>query len=85
MEDPTGDLNRIRNKWELEEGLKIAKYNPFLGNIQRCNFMEIQPGDFVDITVVADITSIRNPKRPQIKCHFKLPSIIQLMAKQNIS
>ena len=85
MEDPTGDLSRIRNKWELEKGLKVAKYNSFLGNIHRCNFMEIQPGDFVDITVVADIASIRNPKGSRTECHFKLDSVIQLMAKQDVS
>ena len=47
--------------------------------------MEIQPGDFVDVTVIPDIASLLSPRGRRTECHFRIDTVVQLQAKPKVT
>lgn len=76
-EDPTGKLRDIAARWQLDKALHVSRLDPDRGLI-RCSYKHVQPGDFVDVTVLADIASIRTMEGYTTVCHYKLNGIVKL-------
>ena len=80
-EDPCGDAKKIEKQWVVTEKVQVGIQDDD-GRLTRCSPLAIQPGDFVDVTVVADISSYAGNESHKLFVDFRPQRIIRLCARK---
>ena len=71
------DLKKVNKRWLVTDKVQVGRRTTD-GRLVRCSPLMIQKGDFVDISVVADIATFCASGEQGGKVHFSLEQVIQL-------
>ena len=71
------DLRKVNKRWLVTDKVQVGRRTNE-GRLVRCSPLMIQKGDFVDISVVADIATFCSSGEQGGKVHFSLEQVIQL-------
>lgn len=75
-DDPDGKAKSVENQWRVVHRISVGKVRGD-GRVVKCHHLEIMPGDFVDVTVVADIETV-GTKNATSKVHFEIQRVVRL-------
>lgn len=73
-DDPENWYPAVANNWAVNERIEVGRRVPS-GDIVNCTHLILSVGDFVDVTVVADISYRRNTG---VSVHLAPTRVIQL-------
>lgn len=68
---------KVGNRWVVADAAQIGMRTP-TGRLVTCTAEDIQPGDFVDVCVVADIATYLDNGPSVVQVRFALQQVIRL-------
>lgn len=77
-DDPSGKAKRMEKEWIITDRIQFGRQID--GKVYRCNGMMIRPGDFVDVTAVAEIFTYSGVAGREIHVNFAMTRVVQLKA-----
>lgn len=77
-DDPTGKAKRMEKDWIISDRIQVGRQID--GKVYKCNGMMIRPGDFVDVTAVAEIYTYNGVGGKDIHVNFAMTRVVQLKA-----
>lgn len=81
-DDPTGKAKKMDKEWIISEKIQFGRQVD--GKIQRCNAMMIRPGDFVDVTAIAQIFTYNGAGGRDAHVSFAMTRVVQLKAAEAV-
>ena len=77
------DLKKIEKRWVIANKLQVGRRKDD-GKLVSCSPLMVQKGDFVDVSVVADIASYGGENSANTRVHFRLEQVLQVTAARPV-
>lgn len=77
-EDPSGYAKKIEKQWIVTDRIQVGRQ--VKDKVVKCNELMIRPGDFVDVTAVAEIFQFNHGTGRDVVINFAMRRVVQLQA-----